>query len=100
MTTRPHILIATPVLNETVAVAYTKSLFGLQKHIRRNDRPVDLTLGTLTSTFVDMARNYFATHMLENASYTYLLFIDADQGFRPDLVLDMLASFGYTALST
>ena len=90
MTTRPHILIATPVLNEAVTLAYTKSLFGLQKHIRRNDLPIDLTLGALTSTFVDMARNYFATHMLENSSYTHLLFIDADQGFRPDLILDML----------
>ena len=91
MTTRPHLLIATPVLNETVTLAYAKSLFGLQKHIRRHDLPIDLTLGTLTSTFVDAARNYFATHMLENAAYTHLLFIDSDQGYRPELVLDMLA---------
>lgn len=91
MTTRPHLLIATPVLNETVTLAYTKSLFGLQKHIRRNDLPIDLTLGTLTSTFVDAARNYFATHMLENGAYTHLLFIDSDQGFKPELILDMLA---------
>ena len=91
MSTRAHLLIATPVLNDAVTLAYVKSLFGLQKRIRRDDLPIDLTLGTLTSTFVDAARNYFATHMLENSAYTHLLFIDADQGYRPELVLDMLA---------
>ena len=99
MTTRPHLLIATPVLNESVTLAYTKSLFGLQKRIRRDDLPIDLTLGTLTSTFVDAARNYFATHMLENGAYTHLLFIDSDQGFRPELILDMLA-FGRPVVGT
>ena len=72
MTTRPHLLIATPVLNETVTLTYMKSLFGLQTHIRRNDLPIDLTLGTLTSTFIDAARNCFATHMLDNRAYTHL----------------------------
>ena len=91
MTMQSHILIATPVLNDRVTLAYTKSLFSLQNHIRRHDLPIDMTLGTMTSTFVDVARNYFATHMLENSSYSHLLFVDADQGFRPELVLDMMA---------
>jgi hypothetical protein len=91
MTTRSHILIATPVLNDSVTLVYTKSLFALQNHVRRNDLPIDMTLGTLTSTFVDAARNYFATHMLENRAYSHLLFVDSDQGFRPELVTDMLA---------
>ncbi len=91
MSNPPHILIATPAFGETVSLAYTRSLFGLQKHIRRNNVALDLTLGTLTSAFIDMARNYFATHMLENAAFTHLLFIDADHGYKPDLVLDMLA---------
>ena len=38
-----------------------------------------------------MARNYFATHMIENTPYTHLLFVDADHGYKPELILDMLA---------
>lgn len=90
MTPRSHILIATPVLNEAVTLAYAKSLFRLQNHLRRTDAGVDLTMGTLVSAGIDTARNYFATHMLENASFSHLLFIDADHGFRPELILDML----------
>ena len=90
MTTSSHILIATPVLNEAVTLAYTKSLFRLQNHVRRVGAPVEMTLGTLVSAGVDMARTYFATHMLENRSFSHLLFVDADHGFRPELILDML----------
>lgn len=90
MRPRHHLLIATPVLNESVTLAYTKSLFRLQNVLRRNDLDIDLTLGTLTSAGVDTARNYFATHMLENKSFSHLLFIDSDHGFSPDLIVDMV----------
>jgi hypothetical protein len=85
-----HILIATPTHDRKVTTDYLASVFGLQKQARRRLPDLELTLSTNSYASVDLARNVMASYVLEMRQFTHLLFVDADQGFSPDLVFDML----------
>ena len=86
----PHILIATPTHDRKVTTEYLATVFGLQKQARQRLPDLELTLSTNSYASVDLARNVMASYLLEMRQFTHLLFIDADQGFAPDLIFDML----------
>jgi hypothetical protein len=52
---------------------------------------VEFVVSLPAQTLVIDARNALATRVLEDESFTHLLFIDADMGFRPELIARMLA---------
>ena len=87
MNTRPNVLIGTPTFDRTFHAEYLLSMLTLLS------AGVGASFGIRLpySSLLPMARNVLATAVLENPSYTHLLFVDSDMGFQPSLVRRMLA---------
>jgi hypothetical protein len=84
------ILIGTPVYDEQVLVPYHVSILNLMARFQGRAE-VGFVMALPTSSLISFSRNVLATRVLEDASLTHLLFIDADMGFRPELIEKMLA---------
>ncbi len=85
------VLIGTPVYDEQVLVPYHLSILAMLAHFRRVRPQVQFDSSLTASALVTQARNTMATRVLQDPSYTHLLFIDADMGWRPELIEKMLA---------
>jgi hypothetical protein len=83
------ITIATPAYGETFYASYVKSVLSLQRTIDR--RGWGSSFATISYADVVEARNYLLTRWFDHSDATHLLFIDADMGFEPPLVTDMIA---------
>ncbi len=86
------ILIGTPAYGETVTTTYCEALFWLFDHFHKNHPHISLEHKFLSFSLLPYMRNYFASRVLNDASYTHLLFIDADMGFGPTLIEHMIAA--------
>jgi hypothetical protein len=86
------ILIGTPAYGDTVTTTYCETLFWLFDHFRTNHPHIRLDHKFLSFSLLPYMRNYFASRVLNDASYTHLLFIDADMGFSPTLIEHMIAA--------
>jgi hypothetical protein len=75
----PEILIATPAFEGNVKTGYVKSLFATQALL--NNHGIKHDYITLEISDIALARNYFASYMLERPNYTHLLFVDSDMTF-------------------
>jgi hypothetical protein len=82
------IFIALPAFNQTVTVPTLMSVCGLQKALLK--RVIDCQLFSLSVPYLDLARNTLLTMWYDTTRFSHLLFVDADMGFRPKLVIDML----------
>jgi hypothetical protein len=85
------ILIGTPAYGETVTTTYCETLFWLFDHFRKTHPNVHLDHKFASLALLSHMRNYFASRVLNDESYTHLLFIDADMGFAPSLIEHMIA---------
>jgi len=81
------ILVATPAYDQTVTVAYVQAILKTTKELLGI---VELVPMFITTAVIEEARNIFASRVLEDTSFTHLLFVDADMGFGPNLVRRML----------
>ena len=52
---------------------------------------IEIDLRLLSLSILPLARNLFASLVLEDKSYTHLLFVDSDMGFSPSLIAKMIA---------
>src|SRR3954467_8310952 len=86
------ILIGTPAYGDSVTTTYCETLFWLFDHFRNNHPHIRLDHKFLSFALLPYMRNYFASRVLNGASYTHLLFIDADMGFGPTLIEHMIAA--------
>jgi hypothetical protein len=88
-TTLPKLLIATPAFGEVFYTPYVHSMFRLHRALM----PKNWTLNFASIAYSDVAeaRNFLLTHWFDKTDASHLLFVDADMGFEPELVLDMLA---------
>jgi hypothetical protein len=84
------IMIGTPAYNGQVTTAYVETLLRLLDHFRARRPQVQFETRLLTSSILPFLRNLYASLVLEDDSYTHLLFVDADMGFSPALVERML----------
>ncbi|HEV2602650.1 MAG TPA: hypothetical protein VGU24_03220 [Microvirga sp.] len=75
------ILVATPVLDGLLTAEYTGSILGLVEAFAKRRPHVHFEHRYLASSLVTRARNAYATYILEDKSFSHLLFIDADMGF-------------------
>jgi hypothetical protein len=75
----PEILIATPAYEGNVKTGYVKSLFATQALL--NNHGIKHDYMTLEISDIALARNYFASYMLERTNFTHLLFVDSDMTF-------------------
>jgi hypothetical protein len=82
-----RMLLGTPTYDNRVHSTYALSLLDLKEACRGIELVPCLTAGTV----IEKQRNAMATRVLTDASFTHLLFVDSDMGFRPSLIEKMLA---------
>ena len=78
------VAIATPTHDGNVTYEYLHSIRALESDFRKNQ--IQSSLTTLVGTTLAFARNTFASIVMNDKSYTHLLFVDADMGFMPEAV--------------
>lgn len=82
-------MLATPTYDGTLTIPYVQSQRALERRLAAAD--VQLDIRYIAAATIAVARNAFASMLLNDSSFSSLLFVDADMGFRPELVLRMLA---------
>jgi hypothetical protein len=85
------ILIATPAYGGVVHTAYHEAVLSTVLSFQQNFPGISFETRTLSLSVISMARNVLASMVLNDRSFTHLLFIDADMGFQPSLIARMLA---------
>ena len=83
------ITVATPAFGEMFYTPYVQSLLRLQRAIYQ--RNWTMRHASVAYAYVGEARNYLVTHWYDKSNSTHLLFVDADMGFEPQLIFDMIA---------
>ena len=83
------IIIATPAFGEMFYTPYVQALLRLQR--MADQRKWTIRHMAISYANVGEARNALLTHWFDKTDFTHLLFVDADMGFEPQLIADMLA---------
>ncbi len=83
------VTVATPAFGEIFYTPYVQSLLRLQRALHRRNGAMDHA--SVSYAHINEARNYLLTHWYDKSDASHLLFVDADMGFEPQLILDMLA---------
>jgi hypothetical protein len=86
------ILIATPAFGGQVTTTYCDTLVRLLDHFAEKHPHIRFDHKFLSLSLLPFMRNVFANLVMQDESYTHLLFIDADMGFAPSLIEHMIAA--------
>ena len=86
------ILIATPAYGELVHRGYTESIGNLVLAFARAFPDIVFEHRLIDVPVLATARNILASIVVNDESYSHLLFVDADMAFSPMLIARMLAS--------
>ena len=86
------ILIATPAYGVQVTTTYCDTLIWLLDHFREKHPAIRFHHKFLSLSVLSFARNVYASLVMQDESFTHLLFVDADMGFRPSLIERMIAA--------
>lgn len=84
-----HILLATPCSSNQFCGDYVRSIAQMPIAMHNAGIKLDIAIETRTSD-IARARNMLARQFLDGP-YTHLLFVDADQGWRPEDVIRMVS---------
>lgn len=82
------ILIGVPTYGDYLRVNCANALMGLAQSLQAHGVLAEVSF--ISVARIEVARNWFASKVLNDPSYTHLLFVDSDVGFRPEAVLRML----------
>lgn len=85
------VLIATPAYGAVVTATYHESVLNTVRYFQEEFPGIQFESMLLSLSMITTARNLFASAVLNDPSYTHLLFIDSDMGFSPSLIARMLA---------
>jgi hypothetical protein len=85
---RPSIMIAVPAGGEMVNVATVVSLYSTGEWLTKMGFRHGLK--TFSAADIEDIRNLFVTAWYDATDYSHLLFVDADMGFGPELIRDMI----------
>jgi hypothetical protein len=84
-----HLLVGTPCYGGQLFNGYMESVVQLQEKLKAVG--AKMTLRTISNeSLITRARNFYGSLMLQDSTYTHLLFIDSDIIFHPDSVIRML----------
>jgi len=86
------IMIATPAYGGEVTTTYVDTLLWLLDHFREKHPHIRFQHKFLSLSLLPFMRNLYASLVLQDKSFTHLLFVDADMGFAPSLVEHMIAA--------
>ena len=81
--------IATPAFGEMFYTPYVQSMLRLQRAALA--RKWIIRHASVSYVYVSDSRNYLLTHWYDKSDSSHLLFVDADMGFEPQLIFDMVA---------
>lgn len=82
------IFIATPAYGGTFYAPCVQSLFKLAVELER--RKWSSNLAMISYADIAEGRNVLLTHWFDKTDASHLLFVDADMGFEPQLIFDMV----------
>lgn len=85
------VLIATPAYGGVVHTTYHESVLRTVGFFAQEFPGISFESKIISISMLTVARNVLASRVLNDPSYTHLLFIDADMGFAPSLIAKMLA---------
>ncbi len=85
------ILIGTPALGSQVCAGYHKAVLDLVLLFKDEFPAIKFDSRVISLSLLPRARNIYASLVLDDPSYTHLLFIDSDMVFWPELIARMLA---------
>ena len=86
------IMIATPAYGGEVTTTYCDALLWLYDHFREKHPHIRFQHKFLSLSVLPFMRNLYASLVMQDESYTHLLFVDADMGFAPSLIEHMIAA--------
>ena len=84
----PKVFLAVPAYGQMVTSTTTSSLIALSRVLWMNG--YDGGFGTLSYPDIVEIRNIFLSIWYDRIQTSHMLFIDADMGFPPELILDMI----------
>jgi hypothetical protein len=84
-------MLATPAHGGQVCVGYHQSVVNTLMFFKTEYPGIEIEPRTLSMSILPLVRNIFASFILEDASYTHLLFVDSDMAFSPSLIAKMIA---------
>ena len=67
---------------------YVRSIVRLQRQLMRNKW--DTLFASIAYADIVESRSFLLTHWYDKTDATHLLFIDADMGYEPQLIVDMV----------
>jgi len=85
------ILLATPAHGSQVCVAYHESVVNTLMFFKSEYPGIEFESRMISVSMLSLARSAFASMVLNDESFTHLLFIDSDMGFSPSLIAKMIA---------
>lgn len=86
---QPKVFVAVPAYGQVIFSTTTSSLIALSRALQMQG--FDGGFGTLSYPDIVEIRNIFLTIWYDRIQTSHMLFIDADMGFSPQLILDMIA---------
>jgi hypothetical protein len=86
------ILIGSPSADGEVEYEFATAVMALIGHFLRADPKVSFEMAMPEGRSISTSRDILANRVLRDESYSHLLFIDTDMGFRPELIERMLAT--------
>jgi hypothetical protein len=81
--------VATPAFGEMFYTPYVNSLLRLQRAVHQ--RKWTMLHAMISYVSATDGRNFLLTQWYDKTDSTHLLFVDADMGFEPQLIFDMIA---------
>jgi hypothetical protein len=85
------ILLATPAHGGQVCVGYHESVVNTLMFFKTEYPGIVFVPKIISVALLPVARDILASIALNDPSYTHLLFIDADMGFKPELIAKLVA---------
>jgi len=85
------ILLGTPAHGGMVCLGYHQSVLETLAAFQKDFPGIHFEHRSIVCSVLPLARNILASMMLNDPSFTHLLFIDSDMGFAPSLIAKMLA---------
>jgi hypothetical protein len=85
------VLIATPAYGGVVTIDYHDAVLKTVLFFKDEFPGIRFETRYISISMLALARNIFASVILNDSSFTHLLFIDSDMGFRPELIARMIA---------
>jgi len=83
------IMIASPAYGDAFYTPYVSSMFKLTRLLQKNGWAY--AFNCIAYSEISESRNYLLTYWFDKTDASHILFVDADMGFPPELVTEMLA---------